>query len=251
MARWRRILAAALIAPLLLAGLPARAQMLQAIVNDRHHSGAAPTNTLLQAVVTKSGIANGASLQFGSANTPGSTILVLLTFENDVTSVTISDGVNSGNYSVDNLNHGTFGGFQATVVNASMLANTSSSKLTITVAAWGTSVGYSLALLEVSGQGAVDATAQAKQITGSGATINGSLTTATAGDLIVGCISNFNTITTDVDTGFTLTFSPQAHPSSYEGGEYDLNAGSPTTLTLSYGGGAPTQYYVAAWTAYK
>ena len=68
MTKWRRILAAVLIAPLLLAGLPARAQMLQGIVN-----GASPSRWMLFG--QRGHIFAGADAVIGSNNYGASRIL--------------------------------------------------------------------------------------------------------------------------------------------------------------------------------
>lgn len=207
--------------------------------------------TLLQSVPTAGSFpaTPNASATFGSACTPGSKIVVLITNEHYNRPVTgISDGTNT--YAKDK---------EAVAVASAGCAeiwsceNTSSSALTVTVTCGGNTFGY-VNILEIGGLAStsdIDATAENAEDTSPPYTIDTSLTTTTDNCAIVAVAAYFGGLASTADSGWTSVQMHVAGSSNYHSAEYILDAGSAGSETITFGGLNTRAYFGACSVAYK
>ena len=194
-------------------------------------------NTLLQnpAVATFASAVSSFTATFGSPCTPGSLIIAAVTGENRVSTFTVADGANAGNYAADVFVATASGVTGCGIAGISSMQNTSSNALTVTVTiSGGASIG-TLKIYEISGQAtsSVLDSSGTQQWNGAQTVKTVPITTLTAHTTIIAANYDYPG-GAGVDTGFTSAFTEFGGTNGYHWGEYFIDSGAANTYALEF-----------------
>lgn len=194
--------------------------------------------TLLQAAQRSTwGSGTSGTRAFASACTPGSLIVVLVSIELYSTTITVSDGVNSGNYTADAVYDSGGAGTGSGKSGIYSMQNTSSSTLTITVTLGTASYG-AVTIFEIGGaasSSALDTQSGGGAINPPGSGTNTATITRTTDNCSVFAVGPHYGAGAVADSGFTAPFAEVGINSAYHFGEYLLDAGAAGSTTTTFG----------------
>lgn len=195
-------------------------------------------NTLLQSVVRNTfGSGTSGTATFGSACTPGSLIVVEVSIELYSASITVSDGVNSGNYAADAVYDAGGAGTGSGKAGIYSMQNTSGSALTITVTTGAATYG-AITIYEIGGaasSSALDSQSGGGNINPPGNGTNTATITRTTANCSVFAVGPHYGAGAAADSGFTAPFSEVGINAAYHFGEYQLDAGATGNTTVTFG----------------
>lgn len=189
---------------------------------------------------------------FASACTNPSLIVAALTLDNatdpTAVSITISDGVNAGNYA-DDATVSRAGGSNGKVSIRS-IQNTATSALTVTATLGATINGGVLKTYEVTGAAISSVVGAANTGTGGSTSMSVTLSTVPANSTIVAVAFAYPNATLSVDSGFTQAYAAYNAWTGYSYAEHDEDSGVAGNFTLTMNNGTPADWCMAA-VAYK